>query len=382
MKTKKLLTYGVTLVAVAGIYSVAVSKPQLPRFEIVGTQGTALDANQIAAFDEPWAMTFLPDGSMLVTQKAGKLLLVSPDGEKAEVRNVMPVAYAGQGGLGDVIIHPDFERNRWVYLSYAQEDPETGDKGALVIRATLETEGAEPKLGSITPIWTQDKTSGAGHYSHKMAFGPNGYLFITSGERQKQTPSQDMTTNLGKIIRVRDDGSVPPDNPYQNDGDLAKSFWTVGHRNMLGIAFAPDGTLWVDEMGPRHGDEFNRIEAGTNYGWPIVSNGNNYSGIPIPDHDTRPEFNAPEAFWVPSIAPAGMIIYNGDLFADWQGDALIGALAGEALVHVNINGTSAQEAERFEWGSRVREVEEAPDGSIYVLEDGDGGRMLKLTPME
>jgi len=156
----------------------------------------------------------------------------------------------------------------------------------------------------------------------------------------------------------------------------------MGHRNLLGIAFDAEGRLWQHEMGPRHGDELNLVVPGTNYGWPLVSEGNHYSGATIPNHDTAPQFAPPKAFWVPTIAPSGLVIYNGDLFADWQGDALIGGLASRALILVDIEGETASEVERFEWGSRVREVEQAPDGAIYVLEDGAGGRLLKLTPDE
>ncbi len=185
---------------------------------------------------------------------------------------------------------------------------------------------------------------------------------------------------LGKIIRLNDDGSVPKDNPFQDKGALAKSFWSTGHRNLLGIAFDGEGRLWAHEMGPRHGDELNLIHPGRNYGWPIVSDGDNYDGSRIPDHATRPEFEAPKASWVPSIAPSGLVIYDGDVFANWQGNALIGGLVSRALIRVALTGPNAQEAERFRWGKRVREVEQGPAGHIWVLEDGDNGRLLKLSP--
>jgi aldose sugar dehydrogenase len=350
-------------------------------FPIEGTEGTELAAAEIASFDEPWAMTFLPDGTLLVTEKRGVLWHVAKNGSKTEVQGMWEVAYGGQGGLGDVVLHPDFEHNSWVYLSYAEYGENSGTRGAVVVRAKLDLDNRPLKLEAVEKLWVQEpKVTGKGHYSHRIAFGPDGKMFITSGERQKFEPAQDFGGNLGKVIRLNDDGSVPVDNPWQNRGEIAKQFWTMGHRNMLGIAFDADGRLWVHEMGPRHGDELNLILAGKNYGWPIVSNGDHYSGIPIPDHDTRPEFEAPRAYWVPSIAPSGLVIYDGDLFADWQGNAMIGGLVSRALIRVVLKGDTAEEAERFEWGERIREVEQGPDGALYVLEDGDGGRLLKLTP--
>ncbi len=350
-------------------------------FTIKGTEGTKLVAARIAAFDKPWAMTFLPDGTLLVTEKPGVLWHVAPDGSKTEVQGMWKVAYGGQGGLGDVVLHPDFERNAWVYLSYAEFGKDKRTRGAVVVRARLDLQTSPPTLASVERLWEQKpKVTGKGHYSHRIAFGPNGKMFVTSGDRQKLDPAQDFDGHLGKLLRLNDDGSVPADNPWQDRGAIARQFWTVGHRNMLGIAFDADGRLWVHEMGPRHGDELNLIVAGENYGWPIVSNGDHYSGRRIPDHDTRPEFEAPRAYWVPSIAPSGLVIYDGDLFTDWQGDALIGGLVSRALIHVALNGDTAQEAERFKWGERIREVEQGPDGALYVLEDGSGGRLLKLTP--
>lgn len=350
-------------------------------FEILGRSGATLNATEIASFDEPWAMTFLPDRSLLVTTKPGRVFHVTQDGAKTEVARFPRAAYGGQGGLGDVVLHPDFEQNGWVYVSYAEASNSGATYGAVVVRTTLDRSGDAPRLTNEERIWTQTpKTSGRGHYSHRIAFGPDGALYITSGDRQKQTPAQDFEQGLGKVIRLNDDGSVPADNPWQDMGDLAKTYWSVGHRNPLGIAFDGQGRLWTHEMGPRHGDELNLVVKGGNYGWPTVSNGDNYSGREIPDHETRPEFLPPKAYWVPAISPAGLIIYDGEVFADWQGDALIGGLSSRALVRVDIDGDSAAEADRFEWGSRVREVEQGPDGAVWVLEDRSDGRLLKLTP--
>ena len=350
-------------------------------FPIEGTEGTELAAAEIASFDEPWAMTFLPDGTLLVTEKRGVLWHVAKDGSKTEVQGMWEVAYGGQGGLGDVVLHPDFEHNSWVYLSYAEYGENSGTRGAVVVRAKLDLDNRPLKLEAVEKLWVQEpKVTGKGHYSHRIAFGPDGKMFITSGERQKFDPAQRFDGNLGKVLRLNDDGTVPTDNPWQDRGETARQFWTMGHRNMLGIAFDAAGRLWVHEMGPRHGDELNLIVAGKNYGWPIVSNGDHYSGIPIPDHDTRPEFEAPRAFWVPSIAPSGLVIYDGDLFADWKGDALIGGLVSEALIRVDLQGSNAEEAERYAWGKRIREVEQGPEGALYVLEDRSGGRLIRLTP--
>ncbi len=349
-------------------------------FELNSNKGSIIQASVIASFDEPWAMTFLPDGTMLVTTKPGKLYHVTQTGRKTEVSGMWEVAYGGQGGLGDVVLHPNFAKNSYVYISSAETLDGGRTVGAIVTRAKLDLSGGAPKLTDRTRIWTQEpKVQGHGHYSHRIAFGPDGKLFITSGERQKQTPAQNFNTALGKIIRLNDDGSVPDDNPWQDKGRLAKTFWTMGHRNMLGIAFDKAGRLWVHEMGPRHGDELNLILRGSNYGWPVVSNGDHYSGVPIPDHDTRPEFNAPKAYWVPSIAPSGLVIYDGALFPDWKGDAFIGGLVSRTLIRVDLDGETAEEAERFEWGKRIREVEQGPDGALWVLEDRNGGRLLKLT---
>jgi len=355
---------------------------------IEGNAGSMLLAESFASFNEPWAMTFLPTGEILITEKTGTLLLVDPDeGSKVAVKGVPKVAYAGQGGLGDVILHPLYKENHWIYLSYAEQDS-SGNKGAVVVRAKLVRAqfipGSEkPQLENLEVIWRQiPKVSGSGHYSHRLAFSPDGKLFITSGERQKQTPAQSWTQNLGKVIRLNADGSVPSDNPFQDKGELAKTFWSLGHRNLLGIAFDKQGQLWTHEMGPRHGDEFNLTLAGDNYGWPIVSWGDQYSGIPIADHDSRPEFNPPEVYWVPTVAPSGLIIYSGSMFPKWEGNAFIGGLRSKSLLRIKITGIQAEEAERFTMEKRIREVEQGPNGAIWVLEDEKGGRLLRLSASE
>ncbi len=339
------------------------------------------NATPVTTFKQPWAMTFLPDGRLLVTEKAGRLLLLTADGNSTVVFEDVPnLAYGGQGGLGDVVLHPDFVENKLLYLSFAEAD-ERGLRGAAVARGMLELDPAGAHLKNFEVIWRQvPKVTGRGHYGHRIAFSPDGYLFITSGERQKFDPAQDMQTNLGKIVRLKADGSVPSDNPFVAHGGVAAEVWTLGHRNLLGLAFDGDGRLWNHEMGARHGDELNLVIRGENYGYPIVSDGDHYSGVEIPDHATRPEFTAPKAVWIPTIAPAGFVIYSGKLFSDWDGDGFIGGLESESLIRVEFDGETAREAERFALGERIREVEQGPDGSIWLLEDGRRGRLLRLTP--
>jgi glucose/arabinose dehydrogenase len=339
------------------------------------------EVSSVATLNEPWAMTFLPDGRLLITEKRGKLLVVDQEGKKSRpVEDLPDVDYRGQGGLGDVVLHPDFENNQLVYISYA-EAGKGNTRGAAVARGRLEfNERGDPYYKDPQVIWRQNpKVTDDGHYGHRIAFDGQGYLFISSGERQKFDPAQQMTGNLGKIVRLYDDGSVPDDNPFADRGDVTAEIWSLGHRNPLGLAFDAQGRLWNSEMGPLHGDELNLVLKGKNYGYPIVSNGDHYSGEEIPDHDTRPEFEAPKAYWVPTIAPAEVIFYSGDMFPEWRGSALIAGLKPRAIIRVAIDGDTASEAERFDMGKRIREVEQGPDGALWVLEDGDGGRLLRLS---
>lgn len=345
----------------------------------VANEAAPFTTRALNTFNEPWAMTFLPDGRALVTEKRGELKLVTPGGVTIDVSGTPTVAYAGQGGLGDVVLHPQFATNRYVYLSHV-EAGSGSDKGAVVVRYRLDASANAASLSDRKVIWTQVKTSGNGHFGHRIAFGPDAMLWITSGDRQKFDPAQDMASNLGKVIRLFDDGRVPTDNPFAERGGVTAQIWSLGHRNPLGIAFDGKGQLWTNEMGPAGGDELNLIERGTNYGYPIVSNGNHYDGRDIPDHVTRPEFNAPEATWNPVISPAGFVIYSGDRFPQWRGHGLIGGLSSQALVRVEFNANTGREAARYPMGKRIREVEQGPNGALYVLEDGEGGRLLELVP--
>ena len=347
-------------------------------------QNNPFTVTEVAQFNQPWAMTFLPDGRLLVTEKRGALKLHDmASGAMGDIAGVPEVVSSGQAGYGDIVLHPDFSENRLVYMSYGESG--RGGSGAAVARATLVLNGTGGELQNLEVIWRQfPKVSGNGHYGQRIAFH-DGYLFISSGERQKFDPAQDMTANLGKILRLNDDGSIPDDNPFVDRGGVTAQIWSLGHRNPLGLAFDGNGQLWNVEMGPRGGDELNRVVRGGNYGYPIVSNGDHYSGENIPDHNTRPEFNAPAAWWNPVISPSSLMFYSGSEFPQWQGNAFIGGLSSQSLVRVVINGEQAREAERFAMGQRIREVEQGPDGAIYLLEDqrgGSGGRLLKLTAQD
>lgn len=338
-----------------------------------------------ATFNEPWAMDFLPDGRLLVSERKGALRLFDPASKRTgTITGVPTVDYGGQGGFGDVVLHPQFASNGLVYVSYIEAGP-NDTRGAVVARAKLVTnDSGGGALQGLATVWTQSpKVEGRGHFGHRIAFGNDGKLWISSGERQKFDPAQDMTVNLGKVLRFNDDGSVPADNPFADKDGVAAQVWSLGHRNPLGLAFDAQGRLWEEEMGPKGGDELNLIRRGANYGYPIVSNGDHYDGRDIPDHDTRPEFEAPKAYWNPVISPSSLMFYSGKTFADWQGDAFIGGLSSKALVRVEIDGDIAREAARYDMGQRIRAVEQGPDGALWLLEDqkdGDGGRLLKLTP--
>ncbi len=337
--------------------------------------GVPFATRAVATFNAPWAMTFLPDGRMLVTEKGGTLLLVSADGAQRTTAATIPVDSAGQGGLMDVVLAPDFATSRRVYLSYSVAG--NGGKGVVLARGVLDGNRVTGigELFRATPF-----VSGDGHYSGRIAFAPDGqHLFFTNGERQKFDPAQDPKATLGKVLRLTLDGK-----PAGDPGLTAKGFhpavWSYGHRNLLGIAFDGQGNLWEQEMGPKGGDEVNLIVAGRNYGYPLVSEGDHYDGRPIPRHATRPDLEAPKVAWNPVISPGGLMVYSGKLFPQWRGDLFIGGLSSEALVRVDVDGTNAAKGDQWPMNARIREVEEGPDGAIWVLQDGENARLLKLTP--
>ena len=341
------------------------------------------EAREVASFGTPWAMQFLPGrgNQALVTEKDGKLWLVDAgSGQRKEVTGIPAPYVAGQGGLGDVIVHPDFANNRRVYLTWVEAGP-NGTSGAAMGYGQLVDTGGTLSLKDFRTVWRQNpKVEGNGHFSHRMAFGPDGFLYLTSGERQKFEPAQDLSGNLGKVLRLTAEGQPAPGNPFASRGGVSAEIWSYGHRNLLGLAFDAQGRLWESEMGPEGGDEVNLIAAGKNYGYPRASNGSHYGGKDIPDHKPGDGFEAPKVWWTPSISPGSLMIVRGDKYPGWNGDALVGALSGEALIRIDLDGDKAAKADEWPMGGRIREVEEAPDGTIYLLEDK--GRLLRLDPVK
>jgi aldose sugar dehydrogenase len=339
--------------------------------------GRPFTVTEVARFDAPWAMDFLPGSGVpktnmaVVTEKAGKLWLVDVGtGKKTEVTGVPRVHVEGQGGLAEVVAHPDFAGNQLIYLSFPDAGP-NGTSGATIGYGRLILGQGQPRLKGYKTIWRQQpKVTGGAHYSERIVFAPDKTMFITSGERFQFAPAQDPNVDLGKVIHMTAEGQR-----------IGGNYYTLGHRNLLGIAFAPDGRLWETEMGPMGGDELNLIFKGRNYGWPKASNGSNYDGSNIPDHKPCDGYEPPKVWWNPSISPSSLLIYSGELFPEWKGDALIGALSGEALIHVRIRGDQASKADQWAMGARIRAVDQGPRGEVYLLEDGEsGGRLLRLEP--
>jgi glucose/arabinose dehydrogenase len=335
----------------------------------IATAQTPFGFEPIAILDQPWAMAALPQGGFLVTEKAGRLAYVSASGEVQTITGAPSVTDDGQVGLHDVALAPDFEASGLVYLTWV--DGSSG--GALHLgRGRLDLAGLQ--LADLEVIWRATLMGGKGHPGAMIAFGPDGHLFLTSGDRQLGDPAQVLADSRGKILRLTADGAPASHNPFPD----APEVWTFGHRNPYGLAFDGSGRLWSHEMGPRGGDELNLIAAGQNYGWPLVSEGRKYSGQAIPAHATRPEFAAPVIEWTPVIAPAGMIYYDGAVFPEWGGSLLLGGLASQALIRVEMSGDTAREVDRWDIGNRIRDVAADADGQVYVLEDGPEARLLRL----
>ncbi len=368
---------------------------------------------QVTTLKLPWRIAFLPDGRMLITEKVGALWLVTQQGAKTPVANVPAVEWKGQGGMLGVYLSPKYATDHSVYLTYSEPGEGPGSSLALArAKLTLGTDMAS--LDGLQVIWRDGERGNGGQFGAQIAFSPDGrYLFLTVGDRQRMTPAQDPNQPLGKILRLTLDGKPAPGNPMAGkkgtttvpvidppkDTELAKTApvlrtytfpgenltpaetWSSGHRTPYGLAFAPDGRLWEVEHGPRGGDELNLIEPGKNYGWPLASYSVNYNGTPIPSPDTRPDLVKPVIYWTPVIAPGNLMFYKGSMFPQWNGSALISGLASSTINRITFDGKGgAKPAERWDVGHRIRDVEEAPDGALWMLEDSSTGGVFRVTP--
>ena len=355
------------------------------------TTQVSYETTEYGAFDEPWAIRFAPGtGVLFITEKPGTMKFLDTGamdgaGRMGTVTGLPDVDYGGQGGLGDIAFLEsetgDLLEGRTIYLSWA-EAGEGDTRGAAVGRGTLICGEADAcEIEGLQTIWRQSpKVSGRGHYSHRLAISPDEkYLFIASGERQKQDPAQDTSNTLGTIVRLNLDGTPASGNPMDAAGGATAEIWSWGHRNILGLDFDAQGHLWEVEHGPKGGDELNLVQRGKNYGWPVRSFGDNYNGSPIPDHTADDGFVKPAIHWTPVIAPGDMVFYSGDMFAPWQGDLLMTGLKTEALIRVETDGDRVIEAGRYDFGNRIRSIAIGPDGAIWLAEDGKDGRILKLS---
>jgi len=365
----------------------------------VPTRSGQLRVERLAALEEPWGMAFLPDGRLLITEKPGRLRIFDQGKLSAAVGGVPAVVYFGQGGLLDVAVDPDFARNQFIYLSYAEaatpqppgvqatKEPRLGAfqrmedrvlKGGAVARGRLDG----GTLRDVRVIWRQvPKTVGRGHYSGRLAFAADSTLFIASSDRMQFDPAQDLASNLGKIVRIRGDGSAPRDNPFVADSGSRPEIWSMGHRNASGMAFQPgSGRLWSVEFGPKGGDELNLIEKGRNYGWPLVNEGVNYDDSPIPRHATRPDFVRFVRSWTPVISPGSMMFYTGSQFPQWKGNILIAGLSSQAIIRLTLAGDRVSDEEVIAMGRRIRNLAQAPDGSLLALSESPNAELLRLTP--
>lgn len=373
--------------------------------DVVSSSIGDLKIEQLATLEFPWGMALLPDERLLITEQPGRLRIWE-DGTLSEpVEGVPEVVYRDtpneQGGLLDVEIDPDFASNGLVYLSYVEAAEQqlsslgqTGDarfggyldmsddivRGGAVARGRLE----DGRLHDVEVIWRQvPKTIGRGHFGHRLLFAPDGKLFITSGERMRFEPAQSLSSNLGKVVRINSDGSIPDDNPFVGEEDARGDIWSYGHRNILAAAIDPStDRFWAFEMGPLGGDEVNLIEREQNYGWPLVSNGSHYGGQTITGHPADDEFQDPIRTWTPVISPSGAAFYEGSLIPEWQGTLLVGGLSSQALVRLTLDGERIAIEERLDMQRRIRDVLEATDGAILLIVDAEEGGLLRLAPEE
>ncbi len=329
--------------------------------------------------EQPWGLAFLPDGRMLVTEKEGRLRIVAVDGGVSEPLGGVPEVYdGGQGGLLDVAADPDFGSNQFVYLSYSE--PGEGGAGTAVARGTL----SGGRLDGVQVIWRQQPKLGAGqHFGSRLVFLPDGTLIVTLGDRNTREYIADKQAQVGKLVRIDRDGSIPEDNPFAGDEVYSPDIYSLGHRNVQGATLHPTtGRLWTAEHGARGGDEINMPEPGKNYGWPVISYGREYGGGKIGEGTSKPGLEQPIYYWDPSIAPSGMAFYSGDKFPEWQGNLFVGALKSRLLTRLEVDGNRVVREERLleDMGERIRDVRQGPDGHLYLLTDEDDGRLLRLEP--
>lgn len=352
----------------------------------------------IQGLEFPWALDFLPDGRMIVTERPGRLRILSRDGGLGEPLTGLPrIEVEGQGGLLDVELHPDFKRTRLVYLSYSEPGPVCSlsilaylmsrcrGNSTAVARGVLSAD--EKSLENVETIFSQaPKVRSFAHFGSRVVLDGKGHLFVTLGDRSEPrffVQVQDMSSHLGKLVRLNEDGTVPSDNPYIGQDGVRPEIWSFGHRNPQAAALHPEtGALWEIEHGPKGGDEINIIAPRNNYGWPLVSFGTDYKGSPVGTGETKGEgLTAPIYHWTPSIAPSGMMFYTGTMFPEWQGNLFVGALAGTSLIRLRLEGDKVADEERLltNLGERIRDVAQGPDGAIYLITDSDDGAVLRLS---
>jgi glucose/arabinose dehydrogenase len=353
------------------------SRPCLGEATTIPTKEGAIKVETIAhGLVNPWGLAFLPDGRMLVTERPGRLRIVTKDGAISEPLKGVPAVFAqGQGGLLDVKLDPDFTKNRLIYIAYSE--PGDGGAGTAVARGKLGTDGLE----DVEVIFRQQpKVGGPNHFGGRLAFAPDGKLFVSLGERFTFAPAQDLSNDLGKVVRINPDGSIPQDNPFVGKRGARPEIWTYGHRNPQGLAFDPrTGKLFESEFGPKGGDEINVLEPGKNYGWPVVSWGSNYDDTPIPPPTTHPEFTDAIAHWNPVISPSGITFYTGGAVPGWKDNLLIAGLSSQAITRLTLDGEKVTGEERIPMGARIRDVVQGPDNAVYALTDAPDGAILRIT---
>lgn len=329
--------------------------------------------------EHPWGLAFLPDGGMLVTERPGRLVIITEGGESKSVSGVPEVVESGQGGLLDVVLHPDFEQNQLIYLSFSGAGE--GGAGTEVVRGRLEGEA----LLDVEEIFAvQQKSSGGRHFGSRLLFGADGLLYITSGDRGDPDRAQDLKDHAGKVIRLTADGEVPDDNPLKDNAEATSEIFSWGHRNPQGMALQPGtGRIWAVEHGPRGGDELNVVELGANYGWPVITYGRSYAGFSIGEGTTKAGMKQPVTYWVPSISPSGLSFYEGDAFPEWNGNLFVGGLSARALVRMELVGERVVHQEQLlvDFDERIRDVRQGPDGLLYLLIDDSEGSLIRLEPV-